>query len=153
MNLCLNLSSGGNTFSFCRNKDLGRTLGRELNVDFIRGSTARSRRTVAPLHSVHMSSPFCHFSLLHERLVSRLFKNTKLLEELFKFVQFLLHFMHKTDDDLLIFLKNRKLSAGTVYFRFLIYLKAIYEQKMKKNDFSTLATKLRFWSIFPDRRS
>ena len=40
-----------------------------------------------------------------------------------------------------------------IYFRFLIYLKAIYEQKMKEIDFSTLATKLRFWSIFPDRRS
>ena len=52
--------------------------------------------------------------------------------------------------DLLIFLTNKKLSAGTIYFRFLIYLKAIYEQKMKEIDFSTLATKLRFWSIFPD---
>ena len=51
------------------------------------------------------------------------------------------------------FLTNKKLSAGTIYFRFLIYLKAIYEQKMKEIYFSTLATKLRFWSIFPDRRS
>ena len=32
--LSLTWSSGGNTFSFCLNKDLGRTLGRELNVDF-----------------------------------------------------------------------------------------------------------------------
>ena len=55
--------------------------------------------------------------------------------------------------DLLIFLSNKKLSAGTIYFRFLIYLKAVYEQKMKEIDLSTLATKLRFWSIFPDRRS
>ena len=55
--------------------------------------------------------------------------------------------------DLLIFLTNKKLSAGTIYFRFLIYLKATYEQKMKEIDFSTLASKLRFWSIFPDRRS
>ena len=47
--------------------------------------------------------------------------------------------------DLLIFLTNKKLSAGTIYFRFLIYLKAIYQQKMKDIDFSTLATKLRFW--------
>ena len=51
--------------------------------------------------------------------------------------------------DLLIFLTNKKLSAGTIYFRFLIYPKAIYEQKMKEIDFWTLATKLRFWSIFP----
>ena len=43
--------------------------------------------------------------------------------------------------------------AGTIYIRFLIYLTAIYEQKMKEIDFSTLATKLRFWSIFADRRS
>ena len=57
------------------------------------------------------------------------------------------------ENHLLIFLTNKKLSAGTIYFRFLIYLKAIYEQKMKEIDFSTLATKLRFWSIFPDRRS
>ena len=43
---------------------------------------------MAPLHSVYVSSPFCHFSLLLERLISLLFKNTKPLEELFKFVQF-----------------------------------------------------------------
>ena len=55
--------------------------------------------------------------------------------------------------DLLIFLTNKTLPAGTIYFRFLIYLKAIWEQKIKEIDFSTLATKLRFWSIFPDRRS
>ena len=30
----LTWSSGGNTFSFCLNKDFGGTLGRELNVDF-----------------------------------------------------------------------------------------------------------------------
>ena len=35
--------------------------------------------------------PFCHFSLLLERLISLLCKNTKPLEELFKFVQFPLH--------------------------------------------------------------
>ena len=44
--------------------------------------------------------------------------------------------------DLLIFL-----SAGTIYIRFLIYLKAVDEQKMKEIDFSTLAPQLRFWSI------
>ena len=55
--------------------------------------------------------------------------------------------------DLLIFLTNKRLLAGTIYIRFLIYLKATYEQKMKEIDFSTLAKKLRFWSIFPDRRS
>ena len=32
--LSLTWSSGGNTFSFCLNKDFGGTLGRELNVDF-----------------------------------------------------------------------------------------------------------------------
>ena len=56
-------------------------------------------------------------------------------------------------NDLLIFLTNKRLLAGTIYIRFLIYVTAIYEQKMKEIDFSTLATKLRFWSIFPDRRS
>ena len=45
--------------------------------------------------------------------------------------------------NLLIFLTNKRLLAGTIYIRFLIYLKAIYEQKMKEIDFSTLATKLR----------
>ena len=54
------------------------------------------------------------------------------------------------ETDRLIFHANNKLLAGTIYFRFLIYLKAIHEQKMKEIDFSTLATKLRFWSIFPD---
>ena len=53
--------------------------------------------------------------------------------------------------NLLIFLTNKRLLAGTVYIRFLIYLKAIYEKKKKKKkkmkeiEFSTLATKLRFW--------
>ena len=56
-------------------------------------------------------------------------------------------------NDLLIFLTNKRYLAGTIYIRFLIYLTAICEQKMKEIDFSTLATKLRFWSIFPDRRS
>ena len=55
--------------------------------------------------------------------------------------------------DLLIFLTNNRLLAGTIYVRFLIYLKAVYEQKMKEIYFSTLATKLRYWSIFPGRRS
>ena len=52
-----------------------------------------------------------------------------------------------------IFFTNKRLLAGTIHIRFLIYPTAIYEQKMKEIDFSTLATKLRFWSIFPDRRS
>ena len=61
----------------------------KVKCGLLPGRTARSRRTfVAPLHSVHVSSPFCHFSLLLERLISLLFKNTKPLEELFKFVQF-----------------------------------------------------------------
>ena len=55
--------------------------------------------------------------------------------------------------DFLIFLTNNRPLGGTIYIRFLIYLKAVYEQKMKEIYFSTLATKLRFWSIFPDRRS
>ena len=53
--------------------------------------------------------------------------------------------------DLLIFLTKKRLLAGTIYIWFPIYLTAIYEQKIKEIDFSTLATKLRFWSIFPDR--
>ena len=53
----------------------------------------------------------------------------------------------------LIFLTNNSLLARTIYIRFLINLKAVYEQKMKEIYFSTLATKLRFRSIFPDRRS
>ena len=55
--------------------------------------------------------------------------------------------------DLLVFLTNKRFLEETIYIRFLIYLKAFYEQKMKEVHFSTLATKLRFWSIFPDRRS
>ena len=55
--------------------------------------------------------------------------------------------------DLPIFLTNKKFSPGTIYFRFLIYLKAIYEQKMKEMNFSSLPTELRFWSIFLERCS
>ena len=50
-----------------------------------------------------------------------------------------------TKTDVLIFLKNKKLLAGTIHIRYLIYLKAIYGQKTKEIDFSTLAMKLRFW--------
>ena len=42
------------------------------------------------------------------------------------------------------------LMAETIYITFLIYLKAIYRQKMKEMDLSTLATQC---SIVPDRRS
>ena len=49
-----------------------------------------------------------------------------------------------------IFLANRRLLAEKIYISFLIYIKAIYVQKMNEIDFSTLATQC---SIFPDRRS
>ena len=55
-----------------------------------------------------------------------------------------------TKTDILSFLENRRLFARTTYIRLLIYPNAIYGQKMKTIDFSTLATR---WSIFPDRRS
>ena len=42
------------------------------------------------------------------------------------------------------------LMAETIYITFLIYLKAIYRQKMKEMDLSILATQC---SIVPDRRS
>ena len=58
-----------------------------------------------------------------------------------------------TKTDIVIFLKNKQLLAGTIHIRYLIYQKATYGKKTKESDFSTLATKLRFWSIFPDRRS
>ena len=61
------------------------------------------------------------------------------------------HSMPKNDT--LIFLANKRLPAGTIYITFLIYVKTIYGQKMKEIDFSTLATKSVFCSIFPDRRS
>ena len=43
-----------------------------------------------------------------------------------------------------------RLMAETIYITFLIYLKAIYRQKMKEMDLSILATQC---SIVPDRRS
>ena len=49
-----------------------------------------------------------------------------------------------------IFLADRRLLAEKIYISFLIYIKAIYVQKMNEIDFSTLATQC---SIFPDRRS
>ena len=55
-----------------------------------------------------------------------------------------------TKTDILTFLENKRLFARTTYIGLLIYLKAIYGQKMMAIDFSTLATR---WSIFPDRRS
>ena len=44
-----------------------------------------------------------------------------------------------TKTDILTFLGNKRLFARTTYIRLLIYLKAIYGQKMKEIDFSTLA--------------
>ena len=38
-------------------------------------------------------------------------------------------------NDLLIFLTNKRLLAGTIYIRFLIYVTAIYEQKNERNWF------------------
>ena len=55
-----------------------------------------------------------------------------------------------TKTDIVTFLENQRLFARTTYITLLIYLKAIYGQKMKEIDFSTLATPS---SIFPDRRS
>ena len=55
-----------------------------------------------------------------------------------------------TKTDILIFLENKRLFARTTYITSFIYLKAIYGQKMKEIDFSTLTTR---WSMFPDRRS
>ena len=45
--------------------------------------------------------------------------------------------------DLLTFLTNKKLLAGTIYFRFLIYLKAIYEQKNERNWFFNSCHKIK----------
>ena len=55
-----------------------------------------------------------------------------------------------TKTDILTFLENKRLFVRRTYISLLIYLKAIYGQKMKEIEFSTLATR---WSIFPDRRS
>ena len=55
-----------------------------------------------------------------------------------------------TKTDILTFLENKRLFVRRTYISLLIYLTAIYGQKMKEIDFSTLATR---WSIFPDRRS
>ena len=51
---------------------------------------------------------------------------------------------------ILTFIENKRLFARITYIRLLIYLKAIYGQKMKEIDLSTLTTR---WSIFLDRRS
>ena len=56
---------------------------------------------MAPLHPVHVSSPFCHFYLLLERLISLLFKNTKPLEDFSNLSNSLLQFIHKTDEEVL----------------------------------------------------
>ena len=55
-----------------------------------------------------------------------------------------------TKSDIFTFLENKRLFARTTYIRLLIYLKAIYGQKMKEIDFSTLATRC---AIFSDSRS
>ena len=44
------------------------------------------------------------------------------------------------ETDILTFLENKRLFARTTSIRLRIYLKAIYGQKMKEIDFSTLAT-------------
>ena len=46
-----------------------------------------------------------------------------------------------TKTDILTLLENKRLFAGTTYIRILIYLKAIYGQKMKEINFLTLATR------------
>ena len=55
-----------------------------------------------------------------------------------------------TKTDILDFLQNITRFARTINIRLLVYLKAIYGQRMKEIDFSSLATRC---SIFPNRRS
>ena len=55
-----------------------------------------------------------------------------------------------TKTDILNFLENKKRFARTINIRLLVYLKAIYGQRMKEIDFLSLATRC---SIFPNRRS
>ena len=55
-----------------------------------------------------------------------------------------------TKTNILTFLENKRLFPRTTNIRLLIYVKAIYREKMKEIDFSVLATR---WSIFPDRLS
>ena len=72
---------------------------------------ARSRRTfVAPIHSVHVSSPFWHFSLLLERLISLLFKNLSPSKFFSNLSNSLLHFIHKTDEAVLSLLTGNPTS-------------------------------------------
>ena len=84
-------------------------------------------------------------------LLAALFANAKRVDEGANFELKIRPFeTPTTKSDILTFLENKRLFARTTYIRLLIYLKAIYGQKMKAIDFSTLATR---WSIFPDRRS
>ena len=50
--------------------------------------------------------------------------------------------------DLLFFLTNKRLSVGAIYVRFLIYVKAIYEQKWKRCIFQLLPRNKDFGRLF-----
>ena len=60
-----------------------------------------------------------------------------------------------TKTDVLTFLENKRLFARTTYIRLLIYLKAIYGQKMKASIFQLLpllTVALNFWCIRRTRK-
>ena len=104
----LTWSSGSNTCSFCLNKDFGGTLGRELNVDFFLAGLLEVgellwhlytlftwvTRSVISICSLSVWSAFSLKTLSPSKNFSNLSNS-------------LLHFMHKTDKEVLSLLTGK----------------------------------------------
>ena len=95
----LTWSSGGNTFSFCLNKDFGGTLGRELNVDFFLAGLLEVGELLWHLYTLFTWVPRSVISICSWSVWSAFSLKTLSPSKNFSNLSnCLLHFMHKTDE-------------------------------------------------------
>ena len=98
----LTWSSGGNTFSFCLNKDFGGTLGRELNVDFFLAGLLEVGELLWHLYTLFTWVPRSVISICSWSVWSAFSLKTLSPSKNFSNLSnSLLQFMHKTDEEVL----------------------------------------------------
>ena len=98
----LTWSSGGNTFSFCLNKDFSGTLGRELNVDFFLAGLLEVGKLLWHLYTLSTWVPRFVISLCSLSVWSAFsLKTLSPLKNFSNLSNSLLDFLHETDEAVL----------------------------------------------------
>ena len=98
----LTWSSGGDTFSFCLNKDFGGTLGRKLNVDFFVAGLLEVGELLWHLYTLFTWVPRSVISICSWSVWSAFSLKTLSPSKNFSNLSnSLLQFMHKTDEEVL----------------------------------------------------